>query len=327
MVAGLFLSSLSFVIAALVQIELQESGYIKIHSGSQTIEVSSLNCVSKSSISYQFTTQKSYRFYLAANGKSAIHCMTEDVREKPAEGQSYLSIFSNINKSPLKLKLVANGYSIKSNTGINFNLHYNDATNFSSVEPGGYDIYYKEANSSHWTAIKQDLVIGFGAVYTLLIFKANSTISSKLFTSVVENSLSMLWLVPQYVVITVGEILFSITGLSLAYSQAPKSMKTVVQAAWLMTSAVGDLIVVIVAEGRFIPSQVGEFFFFAGLMAVDSFIFMSMTYFYKYQDYSSVIESESSDFEDTTRLINHSRENEHITLQEISNENHLRNRT
>lgn len=93
MVAGLFLSSLSFVIAALVQIELQESGYIKIHSGSQKIEVSSLNCVSKSSISYQFTTQKSYRFFLAANGKSAIHCMTEDVREKPAEGQSYLRQF------------------------------------------------------------------------------------------------------------------------------------------------------------------------------------------------------------------------------------------
>jgi len=41
----------------------------------------------------------------------------------------------------------------------------------------------------------------------------------KLFTTIEENTISMFVMVPQYIVITVGEILFSITGLSFGYSQ------------------------------------------------------------------------------------------------------------
>ena len=38
--------------------------------------------------------------------------------------------------------------------------------------------------------------------------------------------------------------------------QAPASMKAVLQACWLMTVAGGNLIVVVIAEGRFIRDQV-----------------------------------------------------------------------
>ncbi len=47
-----------------------------------------------------------------------------------------------------------------------------------------------------------------------------------------ENSIHMLWIVPQYFVITAGEIMFSVTGLEFSYSQSPESMKSVLQAAW-----------------------------------------------------------------------------------------------
>lgn len=53
------------------------------------------------------------------------------------------------------------------------------------------------------------------------------------------ETLPILWQVPQYVVMTAGEIMFSITGLEFAYSQAPDSMKSVVQSAWLLTVATG----------------------------------------------------------------------------------------
>ncbi len=55
------------------------------------------------------------------------------------------------------------------------------------------------------------------------------------------TTLNMLWQIPQIMAITAGEILFSITGLEFAYSQAPDSMKSVFQAAWLFTTAAGKL--------------------------------------------------------------------------------------
>ena len=68
-------------------------------------------------------------------------------------------------------------------------------------------------------------------------------------TVVVEdNKVHIMWLLPQYTVVTIGEILFSITSMEFAYSQAPPSMKSVLQALYLMTTAVGNLITMVVVE-------------------------------------------------------------------------------
>lgn len=66
----------------------------------------------------------------------------------------------------------------------------------------------------------------------------------------------IVWLLPQYVVITAAEIMFSVTGLEFSYSQAPSSMKSVLQACWLLTVAFGNVIVVVIAEARIFQSQV-----------------------------------------------------------------------
>jgi solute carrier family 15 (oligopeptide transporter), member 1 len=69
----------------------------------------------------------------------------------------------------------------------------------------------------------------------------------------------MLWLLPQYIIITMGEVMFSVTGLEFAFTQAPASMKSVLTAAWLLTVAFGNLIVVIVAEAKAFESQASIF--------------------------------------------------------------------
>lgn len=59
-------------------------------------------------------------------------------------------------------------------------------------------------------------------------------------------ALSMLWQLPQYLAISLGEIMFSVTGMIFSYSHAPSSMKSVIQAIWLLTVAFGNLIDVLI---------------------------------------------------------------------------------
>jgi phosphotransferase system glucose/maltose/N-acetylglucosamine-specific IIC component len=61
-------------------------------------------------------------------------------------------------------------------------------------------------------------------------------------------------------------------------------MKSVVLAAYLLTSAFGHLIVLMVAEFKPFESQATEFFMFTGLLFVDMIIFSVMAYFYKFVD-------------------------------------------
>ena len=59
-----------------------------------------------------------------------------------------------------------------------------------------------------------------GGVHSMVVTKNASgiyTVDDFLLSQ--ENTVHMLWLIPQYLVITTGEILFSITGLEFSYSQ------------------------------------------------------------------------------------------------------------
>ena len=93
---------------------------------------------------------------------------------------------------------------------------------------------------------------------------ATNTHSSLTHMLTAANSINILWLFPQYFVITVGEIILRATGLEFSCSQAPESMKSVLQAAWLMTLAFGSII-----EAKAFNDQALEFFMFACLMLVD----------------------------------------------------------
>ncbi|KAH9501884.1 solute carrier family 15 member 2 isoform X2 [Dermatophagoides farinae] len=123
-------------------------------------------------------------------------------------------------------------------------------------------------------------MMGQGATYIqVIIGDLNTEPESRLSRIVDENKLSIFLQLIQYLIMTAAEILFSITGLEFSYSQAPKSMKSVLQAAWLMTVAFGNLIVALITLVKF-KKQSHEFFLFFGLMFIDALIFAVMAYFY-----------------------------------------------
>lgn len=65
------------------------------------------------------------------------------------------------------------------------------------------------------------------------------------------NSVHMLYLLPQYIVLTFGELMFSIPGVEFSYTQAPRSMKSIVLSSWLLSTAFGNLIVILVESASF----------------------------------------------------------------------------
>ncbi|XP_054167957.1 solute carrier family 15 member 1-like [Oppia nitens] len=153
------------------------------------------------------------------------------------------------------------------------------------VKSGGkYELFLLRNGSTSGgdREVSTDLQFGQGGSYIIIVAGDYTKNTFRVVThNVVKvNSVSMFWQIIQYSIITGGEIMFSITGLEFSYSQAPASMKAVLTAAWLLTVAFGNLIIVIISSARIFEVQSYEFFFFAGLMVADMIVFAIMAYFY-----------------------------------------------
>lgn len=100
------------------------------------------------------------------------------------------------------------------------------------------------------------------------------------------NKVNVMWQFFPYLVMTMAEVMVSITGLEFAYTQAPRSMKSSVMSIWLLTVFFGNLITAYVAKINFFPiASTGYFMFFAVLMAIFALIFWYMGSQYKVKNY------------------------------------------
>uniref|UniRef100_A0A1I7UN98 Oligopeptide transporter 1 n=2 Tax=Caenorhabditis tropicalis TaxID=1561998 RepID=A0A1I7UN98_9PELO len=130
-----------------------------------------------------------------------------------------------------------------------------------------------------------------GGVYLVTVSQKTENDSDVLGTTeslVCHNRVSILWQIPQYVIITAGEVMFSITGLEFAYTEASPQLKSVVQALWLFTTAVGDLIVVVIFMLDIFSDVAIQMFVFGLIMLLVIFVFILLAvFYYEYADYSN----------------------------------------
>ncbi|GLD66245.1 dedicator of cytokinesis protein 9 isoform X2, partial [Lates japonicus] len=201
--------------------------------------------------------------------------MTNDLTTKPQEGNNAIR-FVNGMKTAVNVSTAA--------------------ANFGLIEPFYYSNYYQIKNGKATFTLRSgsqsceySTNFGFGSSYTFfihstLVFGSNCQDSVTAVEDIKPNSVHMALQIPQYFFITAGEVMFSVTGLEFSYSQAPSNMKAVLQAGWLFTVAIGNFIVLIVAELAKIPKQWAEYVLFASLLVAVCVIFSIMAYFYTYID-------------------------------------------
>uniref|UniRef100_A0A8C1RRJ0 Solute carrier family 15 member 1 n=1 Tax=Cyprinus carpio TaxID=7962 RepID=A0A8C1RRJ0_CYPCA len=215
----------------------------------------------------------------------------------PSSSQTQVK-FLNLENTPVPVVVegqepfVVPGFNVSSHNGTSNSikqflkelLFYTDLISDVSFPRASFTIENEEGQTCHYI-----LQLGFGSSYTVLIpntftFGESCTENIKAIQDINPNDIHMAWQVIQYFLMTCGEVVFSVTGLDFSYSQAPSNMKSVLQAGWLLTVAVGNIIVLIVAEAGSLPEQWAEYVLFACLLVAVSIIFAVMAYFYTYMD-------------------------------------------
>jgi POT family proton-dependent oligopeptide transporter len=91
---------------------------------------------------------------------------------------------------------------------------------------------------------------------------------------------SVMWQLLQYVLLTSGEVLVSVTGLEFSYSQAPRSMRSTIMSLWLLAVAVGNLITAVISKAVKLEGA-AYFWLFAGLMLAAAFAFRAVARRYR----------------------------------------------
>ncbi|XP_064293071.1 solute carrier family 15 member 2-like isoform X2 [Plodia interpunctella] len=117
------------------------------------------------------------------------------------------------------------------------------------------------------------------------------------------NELNLAWIIPQYFLISLAEIMFAVSGLEFSFTQAPKSMKTITIAAWYVSVAFGNLIVILVAQTKVFHSRATEFFVYAAVLGVAMLLFLRMAQGYE----AHSIEGDGSSSESRPLLLHKSR--------------------
>jgi len=108
-----------------------------------------------------------------------------------------------------------------------------------------------------------------GMIATVLSFVAAAAVQMTLDAG---HAPSVLWQFPQYLLLTVGEVLVSVTGLEFSYTQAPRSMRSAVMSIWFLTVFLGNLLTLSVLKLVDL-GDAASLWFFAALMLAATLAF------------------------------------------------------
>ena len=140
-----------------------------------------------------------------------------------------------------------------------------------------YVIYPKVGKIFRLTPLRK---MGFGFFVTAASFSCSALIEAQITKNVEPN---ILWQSIPYILLTAAEIMISITALEFAYSQSPKSSKSLVMAVYMGCIALGNAVTAITnsiitkPDGSSLLPGANYYWFFTGLVFVAGIIFIAVS--------------------------------------------------
>ncbi|XP_037656020.1 solute carrier family 15 member 1 [Choloepus didactylus] len=314
MTVGMFLASMAFVVAAIVQVEIDKT--LPVFPKGNEIQIKVLN-IGNNAMNVSFPET----MVTLGPMSSTNEFMTFNINKLPnitisSTGLQNTSVTHNFEQGkrhtlliwdPNQYRVVEDGLTQKPEKGengirfvntfdesVNITMEGKVYENVTSHNASKYQFFpsgtktFSISSAVFPPQCKTDFEsprLEFGSAYTYVIKKNESQMDCpdwEAFTDISPNTINMALQIPQYFLLTCGEVVFSITGLEFSYSQAPSNMKSVLQAGWLLTVAVGNIIVLIVAGAGQFSEQWAEYTLFAALLLVVCIIFATMARFYTY---------------------------------------------
>ncbi|KRH94662.1 Proton-dependent Oligopeptide Transporter (POT) Family [Pseudoloma neurophilia] len=108
-------------------------------------------------------------------------------------------------------------------------------------------------------SVQRKMVYGF-------YLGASSFFASALVEHFRTEKTSILVQIPQYILLTFGEVLLSVTGLEFSYTMAPYRFRSLVLAIWLFMASIGNVLVAIISKFELFKAPIGEYVFY-GILA------------------------------------------------------------
>ena len=145
-----------------------------------------------------------------------------------------------ISESQAVLRLVYDGDVISS---IDVSKDFGES-DYIEIAHKTYDLYLNDR------LVRRNVALKLGGVYTIVgrISSFNSTTAIRVVTVTQPNSLHILWILPQQILLSISEIMVDVMMMEFAFSQSPVSMKALLQSCWLFTAFFGNLIVIVITE-------------------------------------------------------------------------------
>ncbi|MCC7476445.1 MAG: POT family MFS transporter [Pirellulales bacterium] len=126
--------------------------------------------------------------------------------------------------------------------------------------------------------------IAMGFFFTAFSFVISAWVEHRITEGATPH---IIWQIVAYFILTMGEVMVSITALEFSYTQAPKKMKSFIMSAYLLSVSLGNLVTALVnhaiqlPEGKSRLPGASYYWFFAAAMFVTACLFLVSIRFYR----------------------------------------------